>query len=92
MYHQIENSSFICINAFLLLCEQRYTVNGTLMAAQGGVTTSCNRLTIVRYIPVPQLYQACAKKTFPTFFSALLRLALHHHKRTLHGVQLRIPG
>ena len=33
--------------------EQRYTVNGTSVAAHGGVITPCNRTTIARRYALP---------------------------------------
>ena len=36
-----------------LVCEQRYTMNGTSVAAHGGVITPCNRITIARRYALP---------------------------------------
>jgi hypothetical protein len=50
---RFENISFIIIEGFHPLSEQRYTANGTLVAAHGCVTTPCNRITIPRRRALP---------------------------------------
>ncbi|MBF0470146.1 MAG: hypothetical protein HQL48_02100 [Gammaproteobacteria bacterium] len=69
-----------------LLGEQRYTANAAFVAAHCGVTTPCNRQKIA------PAFSAFRPSMDINHYCASLCLALHRHKRTLHGVQLQILG
>ncbi len=51
--NRFKNTSFTRIEGIHLLDDQRYTANGTLVAAHGCVTTPCNSITIPRRRALP---------------------------------------